>query len=126
MDLKAMNMNPIFSSDRIFEVWRYTVSHRQLLLRSNKENSSPTRLEILFKDVVFMAIPSVMKGVTITECGAVDDELPAGMAAFRVSKPWYRIETDGAVGYIAAGAVVTNEDNFGYEEPSSLLSGPLL
>lgn len=121
-----MSMKPIFSSDRVFEVWRYTVSHRQLLLRSNKGNSAPTRLEILFKDVAFMAVPPVMKGVTITECGAADDELPAGINALRVSKPWYRIEADGTVGYIAAGAIVTNEDNLGYEEPSALLSGPLL
>ena len=110
----------------MFEVWRYTVSHRQLLIRSNKGNSYTTRLEVLFKDVAFMALPPVMKGVTITECGTAGDELPAGLNASQVSKPWYRIEADGAVGYVAAGAVVTNEDDLGYEESSPLLSGPLL
>jgi hypothetical protein len=121
-----MNTKIIYNSNRVFEVWRYTVSHRQLLIRSNKGNSFPTRLEVLFKDVAFMAVPPVMRGVTITECGAAGDELPSGLNAFQISKPWYRIETEGCVGYIAAGAIETNEDDLGYEEPSSLLSGPLL
>ena len=121
-----MSTKPIFNSNRMFEVWHYTVSHRQLLIRSNKENLSPTRLEILFKDVAFMAVQPVMRGMTITECSTTVDELPACLNASQVSRPWYRIETDGAVGYVAAGVMVTNEDQLGYEEPSSLLSGPLL
>ena len=116
----------MYKSNRMFQVWRYTVSHHQLLLRSNKENSFPTRLEVLFKNVAFMAVPPVMRGVTITECGAAGDELPSFLNAFQISKPWYRIETEGAAGYIAAGAIVTNEDDRGYEESSSLLSGPFL
>ena len=121
-----MNTKIIYNSNRVFEVWRYTVSHRQLLIRSNKRNSFPTRLEVLFKNVAFMALPPVMRGVTISECGAAGDELPSCLNAFQISKPWYRIETEGSVGYVAAGAIATNEDDLGYEEPSSLLSGPFL
>lgn len=121
-----MKREPIFCSDRMFEVWRYTVSHRQLLIRSNKGGSSATRLEVLFKDVAFMAVPSVMKGLSITEYGTKDDELPDSLNSLNISKPWYRIEADGAVGYVAASAVVTNEDNLEYEAPSSLLTGALL
>lgn len=93
-----MSTKPILSSNLMFEVWHYTVSHRQLLIRSNKESMFPTRLEILFKDVAFMVLPLVMKGVTITECGTIGEELPSGLNASQVSKPWYRIETDGSVG----------------------------
>ncbi|HEY4199310.1 MAG TPA: hypothetical protein VGM83_02005 [Devosiaceae bacterium] len=117
-----MNNMPIFSSDRLFEVWQYTVSHRQLLMRSNKSYSAPTRLEVLFKDVAFMAVPPVMKGMSITNCTTADEELLLNLAALPSSKPWYRLEADGAVGYIAAGTIVTNEDELGYEEASPLLA----
>ena len=120
-----MSIKPIFSSDRFFEVWHYTVSHRQLLTRSNKDNSSPTRLEVLFKDVAFMGVPTIMKGMVISECHAVS-ELPADLDTSRISKPWYRIEADGILGYVAAGAMVSNEDDLGYEEPSPLCPRPFL
>ena len=44
----------LFVSDRFFQIWRYTVSHRQLLLRSTKSDVAHTRIEILFKDVSLM------------------------------------------------------------------------
>jgi len=65
----------------MFELWRYTVSHHQLLMRSNKGNSSSTRLEVLFKDVGFMAVPPVMKGFTITRCDVNEERLPLRAAA---------------------------------------------
>ena len=120
-----MSTMPMFASDRMFEVWRYTVSHRQLLIRSNKGNASATRLEILFKNVAYMALPPVMNGLRISACKA-GEELPDAARVVGISKPWYRIESDGLVGYVAAGAVVTNEDELDYEEPSSILSGPML
>lgn len=119
-------MEEVFRSHRLIEVWRYTVSHRQLLLRSSKDNSYSTRLEVLFKDVAFIAVPPVMRGMMITKCGTTGDELATLLNFPQVSKPWYRIETDGFVGYVAAGSIVISEDDLGYEDPSSLLSGPLL
>jgi hypothetical protein len=116
-----MNEKVIFSSNRKFEVWRYTVSHHQLLIRSNKHNSSSTRIEVLFKDVVFMAIPPVMNGLTITKCDAIDDVPLANLAGLHSLKPWYRIDADRLVGYVAAGAFITNEDELGYEDASPLM-----
>ena len=73
-----------------------------------------------------MAVLPVMKGITIIECDMPRDEILPSLGALQVAQPWYRIEADGTVGYVAAGAVVTNEDHLGYEEPSTLLSGPFL
>jgi hypothetical protein len=115
---------PIIKSGRMFEVWRYTASHSQLLLRSNKGADSTTRLEILFTNVAFMAVPPVMRGMTIVECGP--DELPACLNGMGISTPWYRIETGGSAGYVAAAMVVVNEDELEYHEPSALLRPPMV
>lgn len=121
-----MKQPPIFASNRLFEVWRYTVSHRQLLVRSNRGSLLETRLEVLFKDVAFMAILPVMKGMTITELDPAIDELPLSVMSIGIRRPWYRIESEGVVGYVAAGAILTNEDGLGYDGPSGLLLGPAL
>jgi hypothetical protein len=111
----------IFSSPRLFEVWSYTVSHRQLLIRSNKSNSFPTRLEVLFKDVSFMSLPPAMNGMSVIKCRKLDPKLPAFLRSASSSKPWYRIDAEGLVGYVAAGAFVTHEDELEFHEPSGLL-----
>lgn len=72
-----------------------------------------------------MAIPPVMKGLIITKCDVIDEVPLANLVSLHSSKPWYRIDSDRLVGYVAAGAFVTNEDELGYEEASPLMPAGL-
>lgn len=120
-------MEPVFKSDRMFEVWRYSVSHRQLLLRSNKENRWGTRIELLFKNVQFMAVPPLfMSGLEICQCAADESALPDHLRKFPVKVPWYRLTGASVEGYVAAGAFFTHEDELDYCDPSGLLKPPFL
>jgi hypothetical protein len=120
-------MEPIFKSDRMFEVWRYSVSHRQLLLRSNKEDRWPNRIELLFKNVQFMAVPPVfMTGLEIRQCAADESALPDYLRKLPVKVPWYRLAGGSFEAYVAAGALYTHEDDLDYSDPSGLLKPPFV
>src|SRR5436853_523848 len=114
-----MNETTILESDRLFQVWKYTVSHRQLLIQSHRSNSVATRLELLFKNVAYMAVPSVMNGVSISLCPP--EELPGHLRTLDLAKPWYRLTSEDHAGFVAADAVAVNEDELGYEDPSALM-----
>lgn len=116
-----MTTNPMFASERVFETWRYTVSHRQLLLRSNKTNTANTRMEILFKNVSLMLIGPMFKGLAITICDAESLDT-FGMRAFNLGgRVLYQLETESFRGFVAAGDITVHEDALGYDDPSSLL-----
>lgn len=110
----------VYESPRTFQTWRYTVSHRQLLLWSTKEDGGATRVEILFKNVAAMKIAPVYEGIRISEAtgedrSAIVEEL--GLSE-RNQHVWI-VESPRFRGYVAAGAVVTHEDEREYNEPSS-------
>lgn len=115
-----MSSEALFSSDRLFQVWQYTVSHRQLLLRSTRDEAFPKRLEILFKAVDFMAVPPILDGLKITACSPPEGELAAA-SAVAGSAIWYRLESRGTTAHVAAGAMVLGEDELEYDDPSALI-----
>ena len=115
-----MTGSPKFVSSRNFEVWSYTVSHGQLLIRSNATVELPTRLEILFKNVSYMRIPVIFEGLEVYEA-----EKPRGSEVL-IGGQWFRLKFEGGEGYIGAGAFVTGEDQLPYHQPSLLLRGPHL
>ncbi|WP_327235486.1 hypothetical protein OG349_17445 [Streptomyces sp. NBC_01317] len=79
-------MNLLYESDRDFEVWSFSASHRQLILRSNPDRiaRTATRVEIYFGHVEFMSIRSAYRGVAIAEAdleeaSSVAEKLPSGL-----------------------------------------------
>jgi len=40
----------LFESERFFQLWRMTVSHGRVLLRSTKADGIATRIDVLFKN----------------------------------------------------------------------------
>jgi hypothetical protein len=98
-----MTTNPVFASERLFQTWRYTVSHRQLLLRSNKTNAANTRIEILFKNVSLMLIGQIFRGLTITICDAASLN-NFGMGDFSLGeRVLYQLATENFRGFVVAG-----------------------
>ena len=114
----------LFKSPRSFKMWRYNVSHRQLLLRSTKENDTPTRVDILFKDVTAIKLHTELLGLTIlkispAEVDSIPEELK-GLISDR--KTLFSIESARCAGYVLAGLMEQAEDTGEYDEPSYLFS----
>ncbi len=108
-----------FEITRTFRVWAYSVSHRQLLLRSPSEEGGGTRVDVLFKGVDELHIQTVASGLSIQEA-ALDSELDSGQ---KHSPKKFVLKSAGWIGFIVAGSVAVHEDNGSYDEPSALLSG---
>lgn len=112
--------------ERRFQVWLYTVGHSQLLLRSPKTGSLSTRVDVLFKNVAAIQIPTLFDNLTITE--ATKDETIAlhpqlGSWAFEERKVFI-INGAGFLGYVVAGAWFWHEDGLEYNDPSHFQVAP--
>jgi hypothetical protein len=112
----------VFESQRRFQQWRWSVGHSELLLRSNKDTSNPTRIEILFKPVVALKIRAHMEGLRIVELDDSDAEAIKLDAALdeksSCSSKIYALESGVFRGYIVAAVMVVHEDDLEYYEPT--------
>lgn len=63
--------------DRIFKLWYYTVSHKQMLLRSIGKGEI-RNLDIYFSDVSYIEIPMEMDGIQILKTEEEDIDYIAG------------------------------------------------
>jgi hypothetical protein len=57
----------IMSFQRRFEAWLYIAGHGQLLLRSNRSEKFSSRIDVLFKDVATMSLPTLFDGLSVAE-----------------------------------------------------------
>jgi hypothetical protein len=114
-----------FQSDRFFELWNYTVSHGQLLLRANKTNLLTTRVEILFKDVLVLNLTARLKGLTINVVSR--SEVHDSLGSLDIEgRSIYRVATADFTGYVAAASFFVHEDDLDFDAPSALLRSPYL
>lgn len=102
-------------------MWRHVVSHSQVLLRSVRTDLLPTRIEILFKSVDFVCLPTRMPGLSVSE-GSGDESVPGMIDSSLVSRGSIRFEVRGPQyeGFVIAGSITVAEDDKGYAEGSSL------
>jgi hypothetical protein len=114
-----------FQSERRFEIWDYTVSHSQLLLRSAKTNSEQTRTEVLFKGVKLMNLMTPLEGLSIEKCSENSSQLsklgypiPIGCDLYRVLTTTF--EGYAFEGYVMAAAMFVHVDDLDFNEPSQL------
>lgn len=116
-------MTETLAFNRRFQIWSYTVSHGTLLLRSTKAPGTPTRVDVLFKDVAAINLPTNVDGLTIERA----DDAAAREAASTLDEPELRGRTVFAVrgrgcrGHVVAGAVFHHEDEGEFFDPSALL-----
>jgi hypothetical protein len=97
---------------RRFHIELYVASHRQLLLRSRRSDTDATRVEVLFKDVTMLKMPTSFTGLVITEASKDEAAELDPLLDSKVTK--YRkvfiIRGDGFSGYVVAAAVFWHED----------------
>lgn len=108
---------------RKFQVWSYTVGHRQLLLRSTKSETDPTRCDVLFTNVARLDLPTLFDGLEIRDDAGKD--APPGANDLGANEPSgrtvYLVRGERRyLGYVVAGAVAWAEDDGEYDDPSSL------
>lgn len=100
------DVNPvILDSEWTFAVWKYTVGHSMLLLRSVKSEVAARRVDVLFVGVEHMEIPTTMDGLRI-----------AGHGTYEVSGPHWR-------GSVTALGCAVREDSGEYFDPSPFHEG---
>ena len=114
----------ILNFARRFQIWAYTVGHGQLLLRSTKSDTLPTRVDILFKSVSAVHLLTTLNGLTVSEASETEKAEP--YLAFTSHGPKgqkvFIVRSSGFVGYVAAGTVVWHEDDLEYFQPSHFAS----
>jgi hypothetical protein len=93
---------------RSFQVWAFTGSHSQLLLRSSKDEAQFTRIDLLFKGVGRLCLPTLLRSLEVSEPD--DGDQPRRFA----------LKFEGGDGYVIADALFGAEDEGEYHEPSSL------
>jgi len=115
---------PMLTFDRRFQVWLYTVSHGQLLLRSVKDSSHHTQVDVLFKNVAAMSLPTQFQGLLVIDSGADSRAaLTLGLGELgKEGRKLFRLSGDGWEGGVIAGIVVSSEGDADYYDESRLIA----
>lgn len=102
----------LFESDRTFRVWLYATSHRVLLIRSVASGDSRSRIDVLFKQVSFLCLPTEITALAIRIANDEADSLVVGRGAlYSLSRTDRRI-------CVRAGSVAWHEDTESDSAPS--------
>lgn len=111
-----MNQLILDQPRRSFQVWRYSVSHGLLMLRSNMDGDFRTRIDLLFGDVYWIKIPTLLRGVRIREASEGEVNAIARSCRFE-TKEWrrgYLLSGSDYDGYVIAASLDLDEGR--YEE----------
>jgi hypothetical protein len=98
--------------------------HGVLLLRSGeRDDGGPKRIELLFRGVVWMSLPSWFSDFTVERCliDEVIDYIPPSHRGKAESRKVFRVDIDRTPHYVIAGGVFSSSDDGAYFAPSPLL-----
>jgi len=97
-----------FHSDGQFRVWEFWVSHSMLLIRSAHSDEPSQNVDLVFHGVNFMSIPSLFRGLTVTEGdpeaqATFDRRFPGQVDLTRPGHTLFVLQdAAGATAYVAA------------------------
>jgi hypothetical protein len=115
--------------ERRFQIWKYTVGHSQLLLRSTKSAECPTRIDVFFKGVKEFHLPSSFTGLSMTEASKADAGKLCNLRqslSFSKDVKVFKIQGSDFVGYVAALIALCHEDEGEYDDPSFFAENNIL
>jgi hypothetical protein len=118
-------MDTLAASDRVFQVWGYTVGMARLLLRSTKTPTFGSRIDVLFQNVRAVKLPTRLDGVVVrgtSEYERASIEADAGIIADEQIHIFI-LEGASYSGYVVAGTMVVDERDAEYNDPSTLIDG---
>lgn len=106
----------IVKFDRRFQMWEYSVGHSQLLLRSVKDQKNPTRVDVYFKGVAALNMPTLFHGLQVSEVG--EDQWRSLKVDFGaldlIEQKFFKVTGDGWQGWVVAYVVSSHEDDGEY------------
>ena len=116
--------NNSVNSTRRFQIWAYTVGHGQLLLRSVKGETFSTRIDVLFKNVAAIHLPTLFDGLAVAEATEMEKrELLVQVDSLRLEgRKVFVVRGSSFTGYVVAGVVAWHEDELEYYDPSHFSS----
>ena len=116
-------MNETIDLRRMVQMWSYTNGHSQLLLRATKDRDHPTRVDILFKMVAAMSVPTLMRELRVRQASPIEREeiLFTVDVDHSEDRRCFVLEGPGFAGWVVAGVMVRVEDEGEYHEPSPLI-----
>ena len=118
----ALQLPARFNGD--FGVVLFHQYHGVLLVRSgDRDDGASRRIDLLFRGVVWMSLPSWFSDFTIEQCllDEVLQRIPPDHRGKAQSRKVYRIDIDRTPHYVVAGNVFLARDDRPYFEPSALL-----
>jgi hypothetical protein len=110
----------IFESDRYFTIYGYSVSHGQLLIRSDKRKGGGVNIDIIFFDTTFIQLFAMLWGVTIraVDKSAVKNYDSVEKYLSFEKNNLFEIESGKEKYYIAASFVKIFENDLEFNETS--------
>lgn len=113
---------PFDRSDRVFQLWAYTVGMSRLLLRSTKSDQFGSRIDVVFQNVKAIQLLSVLHGIVIARADDAEAERITRETGLLpdVDREFFSVYGSNYVGYVVAGVVVACEDAGEYFEPSAV------
>ena len=108
------------SFERPFQVWFYTVGHSQLLLRSNRSSELETRVDVLFKGVKAIQLPTVLPGLRMVKASrpeALETSRKLGIQ-LRGDEHVFILEGANYVGFVIGLVAFAHEDEGHHSDPT--------
>ena len=101
-----------------FQWWSYTVSHGQLLLRSPPSQTRTTQVDVLFKNVSSLSLPTTLDDLEVIDGENSKLSTIVGPVG---GKDLFIVRARNVEGYVVAGAVFHTEWSGSHSDPSPLL-----
>jgi len=118
LDANTGSAPPMFQFEREFQVWLYTVSHSILLLRSVKSETLSTRVDVIFKPVRALSVPTTLVGIDVRSM-PVPATLAGVVPDLHDSDQFFSLTGAEPTWWIVAGTVDWHGDEGEYSDPSS-------
>ncbi len=117
ISVETRDLHMYLQSDRAFQIWTYSVSHGQLLVRSPKSKKYPTNVDVSFFGVKLIDLSTGFIGLTIED--ASPEEITA--AQHRLREPsWigrvYRLTSESRKFFVAAVDIQVSENSLDFRE----------
>jgi hypothetical protein len=114
---------------RVFGIGLYKGGLRRLLLRADKTDTNPTRIDVLFMNTQHLSLPTTMEGleiVDVTDSGEGQSLLQeCRISVYEGTRVrTYLLHSNSCDGHVIAGSAAYLEDAGEYWEPSGFDMDP--
>src|SRR5262245_52183856 len=105
--------SPEFTSDRLFRVWDWSVSHCRLLIRSPRSGQDPTErnIDIAFYGVFYLELPESLHGISVVAPTPEDEAYLRAKATPGMHGRLFVLESSGRRLFVGAVQMEVTEND---------------